>query len=289
MKPVALNPVAAYVPPMPQGGMPMQDQAIPSFHRLQDVKLDPPYKQKDIDAYLQARQVRGTGDLTFDACLFQSVLFTDFFAKIETGVIKPGQPEHDRPAQYLLKKSVELLQPLGIRMDQERQFYDKLLLCDSLPPEGRDTLTKQFRHFQNMIAKFGAIERNLLDVYSKPGSFSPTRDKACLLLFVHALLADAVTEMSWLTDHVASNKPHIPWCMPIVGEAETLRAYLECEANHCDLFSPGPLTQADAAFYKHCLAIDTDGAEAVTVPSFSRTGSQGVLAILHAIFNRSTC
>ena len=31
-------------------------------------------------------------DTTFDDCLFQSVLFTDFFEKVEADKIKPGRP-----------------------------------------------------------------------------------------------------------------------------------------------------------------------------------------------------
>lgn len=292
MRPITLSTVTPFT--SRESSPRVQNQPAPSpIRHLRDIDLktlDKPYTNEQIAKYLNEHSVPTTGEPIFDDCLFQSVHFTDFFEKIETGYFEQRETEevqsqYDRSAQYFLKKSVELLQPLGIKIEDSLQRYDELL--SSLSTASCERLNKQLPLFQNMKAKFEAIERNLLHARTDFQSFRPTRDKACFLLFVHALLSDAVDEMRWLMNAVVADQPHIPWDMPIEGDSSTLEAYLTNQETHSDLFSPGPLTQADATLYKQCLKIELDvvGAKAATVPSFSPTGSQGVLAILHAIFN----
>lgn len=248
------------------------------MHRLAEVKLKSPYKDA-IPAFLQEHQVRITQDAAFDDCIFQSVLFTHFFEKLETGELKPGQPEHDRPAQYLLNKSVELLQPLSVKIEATCRRYDELLV--NARPARRAKLERELQFVRGMAARFQTLESNLLGALAHPQDFSPTRDKACFLLFAHAMLSDAANEVQRWVDDLDGDLPHA------TGGAERLvRSYMTRNEPTSNLFSSGPLTPADEELYRKCLTISwkLDGIESFPVPSFARTGSQGVRAILHCIF-----
>lgn len=256
-------------------------------HSLRDIEeLEPPYtEQDDIPRYLEAHKVGRMGDGLFDNCIFQCVLFEELFKKIETGEIRPGQPEHDRPARYLLKKSVELLKPLSIKINETEQRYKNLL--QESPPGSplHTTLEKEVGFVTSMLARFETLERNLLDVLAKPETFRPTRDNACFLLFVHAMFADAVNQMQkWMNDlvDVGPEKVNAPWNGSILS-------YVTSNEVRSNLFSPEPLTPADMTLYEGGLWLneesDTDLARKSVVPSISNRGSQGLLAIMYGIFH----
>jgi hypothetical protein len=278
MRPVVSNTVAVHIrkdeKPVPE--QPVQD----SIRRLAEVKLEPPYLESDITEFLQKHQVCRTRDSTFDDCLFQSVLFTEFFDKIEKGEANPGQwKEHDRPALYLLKKSVDLLQPLGKKVEAACRLYDKTLM--NSPPYLRARLEKELKFVHGMAARFLALESDLLSVLSRPQDFRPTRDKACFLLFAHAMLSDAANEVQRWTDGEYGELPNGE-----AGAGGLVRSYMTDYEPASKLFSSEPLTPADEKLYKKCLTASSrrDDIPRFPVPSFSTRGSQGVLAILHCIF-----
>jgi hypothetical protein len=290
MRPAATTNAGSIQPHYSHSHAAVPEERAPSpSHSLRDVKLEPPYTEKDIAQFLKLHQVCKTGESTFDDCLFQSVLFTEFFDKIEKSEANPGQwEEHDRPALYLLKKSVELLQPLSVKIEETSHRYDELLR--SLPPEPAwklKELNKQLPYVKGMVAKFQKLEMNLLNAVADPESFRPTRDKACFLLFVHTMLSDTADEMQSLMDALVSGGQHVSWRMPVDDEVFMIKSYLTTEETPGNLFSSGPLTPSDASIYKGCMKnyeTEFEGLEKAAVPSFSQTGTQGVLAILHCIF-----
>jgi len=291
MRPLAQKRTTCFVPTQ-SGEVPDQKQPDPSpIHRVRDIdldKLEKPYTKDQMTEYLAGLLICQTGESAFDDCLFQSVLFTDFFKKVETGKLVPGQPEHDRPARYFLKKSIELVHPLGIKIEETSHRYDRLLL--TIPSEQQKDLKEELRFVQGMVARFEALEKNLLDAWANPEGFTPTRDKACFVLFAHAMLSDTVRQMQGLMDALdpAVNRAHVLWHMAFDDEPSLIQSYLiEEKGNWSNLFSPGPLTPADASLYNKCLnpVTELDDVQKSTVPSFSKTGLQGVLAILHGIFN----
>jgi hypothetical protein len=267
---------------------------------LRDINLETlekPFTNEGIAAYLKEHEVRTTGEQIFDDCLFQSVLFTDFFEKIETGFferIEPGEIEdqYDRPAQYLLKKSVELLQPLGIKIEECSRRYDALL--KTLPKGERKSPNNLLPLVRGMVARFEEIERNLLAVRTDPQGFRPTREKVCFLLFAHAMLSDAVDGLHGRMDDLdpaVRREDARPYMAKVEEENQIIKAYLKAEGIRSELFSPGPLTETDAELCKACLNTQWQlpNMEKLTVPSFAPTGSQGVLAILHGIFMARSC
>ncbi|VTU39709.1 hypothetical protein H6CHR_05572 [Variovorax sp. PBL-H6] len=281
MRPVVLaNPVNVHIQKDEQ---PVQDQPVrAAIHRLAEVKLPPPYRESDIAAILKEHHVLSVGSPSFSNCLFQGVLLAHFFGKLETGEIKPGQPAHDRPAQYLLKKSVELLQPLSVKMEATCRQYDKML-SDS-PPELREGLEKELKFVQGMAARFQTLESDLLGALAHPQDFRPTRDKTCFLLFAHAMLSDAANEVQRWLDDLDGDPPG----KTLPKEERTLvLSYTTKDQPRSNLFSSEPLTPADEKLYKKCVntMFELDGMEMSMVPSFSRTGAQGVQAILHCIFH----
>jgi hypothetical protein len=273
--------------------VPTQGKPSAPIHSLADVKLEElkkPYIEKDIKAYLEKHQVGRMDDTTFDDCLFQSVLFTDFFEKIEAGKIERGRPEDDLPVEYLLKKSIELLKPLGEKIHAARQRYNKML--ENSPPDLHAKLVKELAFVEGMVARFETLESDLLDAWAEPLTFSPTRDKACFLLFAHAILADAANEAQrWMTD-LAAAKPEemvAPLLSLITGdEGRMISNYVTRNEVRSNLFSAEPMTPADQKLYAKGLSnlFEADDVmKKITVPSFSPTGSQGVLALLHGIFH----
>lgn len=285
MRAVVSTPTAAVH--IRQDEKPLQDPPAPvAIHRLAEVKLDPPYREEtgDLVAYLEERKVCVTGASLFDYGVFQSVLFTELFDKLDKGEIRPGQwEEHDRPALYLLKKSVELLQPLGAKIEAARQQYNALLL--NSPPDLRSKLEKEIKFVNGMVARFETIERDLLSALGHPENFSPDRHRACFLLFAHAILSDAANEVQRWLDDLDSKRPGK--ALP-QAERTLVLSYTTKDRPRSNLFSSEPLTPADEKLYKKCLntmyVLDA-GVEMSMVPSFSRTGAQGVQAILHCIFH----
>ena len=285
--------VASSGPPSPRA-LPTQGQPSTPIHRLADVNLKElkSYSEDGIAAYLEKHEAPKMGVHAFDDCLFQSVLFTEFFEKIEAGSIEPGQPEHDLPAQYLLKKSAELLKPLDKKIREASQRYDEMVQNKHTPPELRAKLEVNLGFISGMVARFEKLERDLLAALAQPHTFSPTRDKACFLLFAHAMLADAANEAQrWMND-LAVAKPGKPVCLveslPAVEE-ELVKNYVMIKVEvGSNLFSKEALTPADKTLYEEGLTFlheADDDMKKRMVPSFSSTGSQGVLAILHGIFH----
>ena len=254
----------------------VQDQPTRAApHRLVDVRMEvPPYRAAAIETYLQKSGVRRRNEAIFDDCIFQSVLFNHLFAEAEA-----GQPVDRLPVEYLLKKSVELLQPLGEKIEATCSRYDDMLV--NAPPVLRERLGKELKFVQGMVARFQTLESDLLGALSHPEDLGPTRDKACFLLFAHAMLSDAANEVQLWMDEKYGLLTDGP-----AGAEGLVRSYLIRDAPTSNLFSSGPLTPADKMLYKKCLATSRAPVEleSYPVPSFSRTGSQGVLAILHCIF-----
>ena len=261
------------------------------------MKLDPPYTDEDILAYLKQHQVGKMGDHGFDDCLFQSVLFTDFFEKIEAGTIEPGQRNaYDRPAQYLLKKSVELLMPLDEKIGAAHQRYKARLNSDDTPSSLRAQLQKKLWFVDGMAKRFESLKNDLLDAVAELHAFRPTRDKACFLLVAHAMLADAANAVTKWMDDLDAAKPEAKLCL-LPQLARHLRLLVKSYVSNVDevsnLFSTEPLTPADMSLYEKFLCHMSDDTDDETIkdikklpiPSFSPTGSQGVLAILHGIFH----
>ena len=287
MRPIALNSSIAFGAESLGAVLEQVRPHSSPIHHLADVKLEPPYNKLQIAEYLKQHHVRTTGDNTFDDCLFQSVLFTNFFEKVDNGELKPGQPEHDKPALYLLKKSVELLQPLHVKIEATCKQYDNMLL--NSPPALRATLEQELKFVQGMAARFAELESDLINALSSPlQDFQPTRNKACFLLFAHALLADAVNAVQGWMDDLASDVPQTSRLRLLLQpiEESMVRSYVTRNESRSNLFSAGPLKPADEKLCKKGLtSLKLDGIESFTVPSFSGSGSQGVLSILHGIFH----
>ncbi|MDR6536023.1 hypothetical protein [Variovorax soli] len=264
--------------------VPGHGQLSAPIHSLKDVKeVEPPYTKDDISRYLHDHEVCEMGEGTFDNGSFQCMLNMELFDKIEKGEIQPGQPEHDRPACYLLKKSVELLQPLGIKISEANQRYKNLLQESSLGSPLHTKLEQQVGFITSMVERLSTLERNLLDVLVKPGDFRPTRDKACFLLFVHAMLADAANQtQKWMNelDDVEAEKVAAPWTGSIFS-------YVTGNEMRSNLFSPEPLTPADMTLYENCLCRNDESDPEVVknsvIPSALPRGAQGLVAMLYAV------
>lgn len=300
MRPVALNSVAFSDHDL-SNTPPVKGAANPSpIHYLRDIDLktlEKPYTNDHIKAYLNEHKVAKTGEPIFDDCIFQSVLFTDFFDKIETGFFETSDPkikaEYDRTAGYLLKKSVELLQPLGKKIDETRQRFDGMLKDVRENPAAnphiiKSWLKEELPFVQGMVERFEALENSLLNAWADPGSFKPSREKACFLLFVHAMLSDTADQIQGLMESFQrASSDFLMWEMPREEERGMIEHYLTYEEPPSELFSSDPLTKLDAELQKKCMnqALGLFSMEKSAIPSFSPKGSQGVLAILHAIFH----
>ncbi len=278
------SPSPSRVPSYSSLQLPSQQQAEPAAEGASDcrqVKIAPPYSERDIQQFREGEGIAKVGNSNFDSCAFQCALAIRFFKLVASDKLAPADAEYRRTAQYMLKKSLEMLGPLKDKAELAWLKFDHLVTSAQPASADAQELAPLVRQLRNQVLR---LERDFLRAFANMGAYCPARDKQVYLGVIYTVLRDVARAVSDQVDVLSGDAPGPALSWQRLGQKE--RKLME-GLGDSDLFSSGELSDVDKANYAKVLNT-YEGAREVAphvVLCVSRTAEQGIVAIVDAMVN----